>query len=124
MSGVGTMQYGNSAKPYQVTLLTPTGTTVPLREQQATYTSFQRPNSITENGITATFAYNAGGERVKMHVAQGATAFLTRYYIGKQYELDAQTNTERLYLGGDAYSAPAVYIKEAGVWKIYYILIM
>jgi RHS repeat-associated protein len=28
---------------------------------------------------------------------------------------------ERLYLGGDAYSAPAVYVKEAGNWKIYYI---
>ena len=23
--------------------------------------------------------------------------------------------------GGDAYSAPAVYVKEAGLWKIYYI---
>ena len=56
-----------------------------------------------------------------MHMAQGATALLTRYYIGKQYELDAQTNIERLYLGGDVYSAPAVYVKEAGNWKIYYI---
>ncbi|MBP9643520.1 MAG: hypothetical protein KBE15_08570, partial [Budvicia sp.] len=23
--------------------------------------------------------------------------------------------------GGDAYSAPAVYVKEAGLWKMYYI---
>ncbi|MDO5666065.1 MAG: hypothetical protein Q4G63_12540 [Bacteroidia bacterium] len=52
---------------------------------------------------------------------QATKALLTRYYIGKQYELDAQTNTERLYLGGDAYSAPAVYVKEAGNWKIYYL---
>ncbi|RNC63649.1 RHS repeat-associated core domain-containing protein, partial [Proteiniphilum sp. X52] len=121
MPGVGTMAYGNTAKPYQVTLLTPTGTAVPVREQSVTYTSYQRPNNITENGITATFTYNAGGERVKMQVAQGATALLTRYYIGKQYELDVENNIERLYLGGDAYSAPAVYTKEAGVWKIYYI---
>jgi len=35
--------------------------------------------------------------------------------------LDAQTGTEKLYLGGDAYSAPAVYVKEAGYWNIYYI---
>ena len=121
MPGVGTMEYENSAKPYQVTMLTPTGTAVPVREQSVTYTSYQRPNSITENGITATFAYNAGGDRVKMHVAQGSTAVLTRYYIGGQYEIDAQSNTERLYLGGDTYSAPAVYVKEAGNWKIYYI---
>ena len=121
LPGVGTLAYGNTAKPYQVTMLTPTGTAVPIREQSVTYTSYQRPNSITENGITATFAYNASGERVKMNVIQGANALLTRYYIGKQYELDAQTNTERLYLGGDVYSAPAVYVKEANVWKIYYI---
>ena len=122
MPGVGTLAYGNTDKPYQVTMLTPTGTAVPVREQSVTYTSFQRPNTLTENGITASFAYNAGGDRVKMHVAQGATALLTRYYIGKQYELDAQTNTERLYLGGDAYSAPAVFVKENGSsWKIYYI---
>ena len=122
MPGVGTLAYENSAKPYQVTMLTPTGTAVPIREQSVTYTSYQRPNTISEDGITASFAYNAGGDRVKMNVAQGATALLTRYYIGKQYELDTQTNTERLYLGGDAYSAPAIYVKEgANNWKVYYI---
>ena len=121
MPGVGTMAYGNTAKPYQVTMLTPTGTAVPVREQSVTYTSYQRPNSITENGFNAAFTYNAAGERVKMYVANGTTPVLTRYYIGNQYELDAQTNTERLYLGGDVYSAPAVYIKEGGNWKIYYI---
>ena len=40
---------------------------------------------------------------------------------GGQYEADTETAVERLYLGGDAYSAPAVYVKEAGLWKIYYI---
>ena len=85
-----------------MTMLTPTGTAVPVREQSVTYTSYQRPNTVTENGVTASFAYNAGGDRVKMHVVQGATALLTRYYIGKQYKLDAQTNVERLYLGGEA----------------------
>ena len=38
-----------------------------------------------------------------------------------QYEADTETAVERLYLGGDAYSAPAVYVKEAGLWKMYYI---
>ena len=121
MGGVGTMDYGNTAKPYQVTMLTPTGDAVPEREQTVTYTSFQRPSSITENGITAAFLYNAAGDRARMQVTQNGNPLLTRYYIGGQYELDAQTNTERLYLGGDAYSAPAVYVKEANVWKIYYI---
>src|SRR5690625_5459908 len=68
-------------------------------------------------------AYNSAGDRVKMDVKQGATDLLTRYYLGKQYELDVQTNTQKLYLGGDAYSAPAIYVKEGtGSWKTYYIL--
>ncbi|MDO5665847.1 MAG: RHS repeat-associated core domain-containing protein, partial [Bacteroidia bacterium] len=121
MPEVGALLYKNSAKPYAISEIALSRDAIPLREQQITYTSFQRPNSISENGITATFAYTAGGDRVKMHVMQATKALLTRYYIGKQYELDAQTNTERLYLGGDAYSAPAVYVKEANVWKIYYI---
>ncbi|SEA53048.1 hypothetical protein SAMN05216331_1815, partial [Porphyromonadaceae bacterium KH3R12] len=70
MPGVGTLTYGNSAKPYQVTMLTPTGTAVPVREQSVTYTSYQRPNSITENGFNAAFTYNAAGDRVKMQVKQ------------------------------------------------------
>lgn len=121
MPGVGTFEYGKADRPYQVTMLTPTGTAVPVREQIVSYTSYQRPSVITENGITASFSYNAGGDRVKMEVVQGATALLTRYYISNQYELDAQTSIERLYLGGDAYSAPAVYVKEGGIWNIYYI---
>ena len=56
-----------------------------------------------------------------MNVMQASTALLTRYYLSGQYELDAQSGVERLYLGGDVYSAPTVYVKEAGVWKIYYI---
>ena len=112
MSGVGTMQYGNSAKPYQVTLLTPTGTAVPVREQSITYTSFQRPNTIAENGFSAAFTYNAAADRAKMLVKQNNNVILSRYYIGKQYEMDVENSIERLYLGGDAYSAPAVYVKE------------
>jgi hypothetical protein len=111
------MAYDNTAKPYQVTMLTPTGTAVPVREQSLTYTSFQRPATLAENGYNTIFTYNATGDRVKMNVMQANTALLTRYYFGGQYELDAQSGVERLYLGGDVYSAPAVYVKEAGNWN-------
>ncbi len=121
MPGVGTMAYGNTVKPYQVTMLTPTGTAVPAREQQIGYTSFQRPDSICENNITTRFIYNANSQRVRMQVRTGTANTLTRYYIDNQYETDAETNVERLYLDGDVYSAPAVYIKQNGEWKIYYI---
>ena len=109
--------YGNTDRPYLVTMLSPEGTAILLRNQSISYSSFQRPSRIDENGLSASFTYNASGERVKMYVANGITPVLTRYYIGGQYELDAQSNKERLYLGGDVYSAPAVYVKEAGNWN-------
>jgi RHS repeat-associated protein len=50
---------------------------------------------------------------------------MKRYYMGGCYELDQQANgnyKEKLYLGGDYYSAPAVYVREnGGSWNIYYI---
>ena len=118
---IGSMKYANTAKPYQVTMFTPIGTDVQIRNQQLTYTSFQRPNSIVEDGISASFVYDADGYRVKMNLMQGTTPLLTRYYLDNQYEIDAQKNIERLYLDGDTYSAPAVYIKVNGSWKVYYI---
>lgn len=121
MPGTGTLAYGSTSKPYAVTMLTPDGSAVPVRDQQVTYTSFNRPASISENGVIAAFTYNADGERVKMSVTNGSTNILTRYYLSNQYEIDASANIEKLYLGGDAYSAPAVYVKEAGTWNIYYL---
>ena len=35
---------------------------------------------------------------------------------------DTRTNTECLYLGGDAYSAPAVYVRQGNTWQVYYII--
>ena len=59
-----------------------------------------------------------------MELEENDTNILTRYYIGNQYELDLTNDSiqEKLYLGGDAYSAPAVYVKkDDGNWDIYYI---
>ena len=124
MGSMGAMEYTNAQRPYQITRFTPvSNNVVPMRNQQATFTSFQRPNTITENGVTANFDYDGGGERVRMTVTQGAATLLTRHYIGRQYEQDVQANIERLYLGGDAYSAPAVLIREGvgGLWNIHYL---
>lgn len=122
IDSVGDMTYDNSAKPYQVTSLTLEEDVVPSRVQNVTYTCYSRPSIMTEGGRSAAFTYNGDGARVKMNVSDGATSVLSRYYIGNQYELDVTPNgtTERLYLGGDAYSAPAVYVKEgSGAWTFY-----
>ena len=83
-----------------------------------------RPASITENGYTATFTYNGDANRVKMLLKQGTADKLTRYYIGNKYELDKTANStkEKLYVGGDAYSAQTVLVKNGtGTWNIYYL---
>ena len=120
MPDVGAMTYGNTAKPYQVTSLTPMGISVPVRDQQITYTSFQRPDSIMENGYTAFFNYDAEGERTSMTLKKGSAYILTKYYVGAKYESD-HFLIERIYLGGDAYDAPAVCINYYGDSFIYYI---
>ena len=123
IGGVGTMTYGSSARPYQITGLTTTSNNVVAnRAQSVSYTCYSRPSVLTEGSRSAAFTYNGDGDRVKMYVANGSTQVLTRYYIGGRYEFDQTPSgtKERLYLGGDAYSAPMVYQREgSGSWTAY-----
>lgn len=115
METVGTFTYGKSSRPYQMTEAELTGDDIyPERDQTVSYTSFLRPSRLNEGGRSASFTYNGSHERVKMYVADGTEAVLTRYYIGGCYELDVTggTTVERLYLDGDAYSAPMVMVRE------------
>ena len=120
---VGSMGYDDTDKPYQVTSLTPVYSgLVPSRTQEISYNSLDRPSLLEEGDKTATFTYNAVGDRVRMQITDGLTQELTRYYIGGQYECDVTSSgtTERLYLGGDAYSAPMVYQRvNNGSWTAY-----
>ena len=124
-SDVGGFAYQTPGKPYAISGVTTSSDAVPLRNQAVTYSSFKRPLSISEGNYTANFTYNGGHERVKMEVRNNGALELTRYYIGGQYEIDEQTvggTRQKLYLGGDYYSAPAVYVKEGqGSWQLYYI---
>lgn len=122
-SDVGTYTYGNSSKPYAVTEVNQSGSAIPARAQDVTYTSFWRPATISENGYTASFTYNGGEERVRMRMRYNGTTSYTRYYLGGCYELDSASSIkERLYLGGDYYTAPAVLVKTSSGTNIYYIL--
>ena len=122
-SGVGKFGY-SSNKPFAIETLTTHSAKVPLRNQFIHYNAMMRPVSITETMYAATYTYNGNGDRVKMLVKNKEVNELTRYYIGNQYEIETGVagDKEILYLGGDCYSAPAVYIKEgSGEWTINYI---
>lgn len=118
-----TMGYNLSSKPYAVTNITPgfAPTVVRYSQQHIAYNSFESPDTITDNGLTSTFTYNADGERAMMRSENYRIP--TRYYVGNFYEEEHlnDTTTYRLYLGGDAYSAPAVYVWKSNSGSIYYI---
>ena len=123
MDGVGMMEYGTTSRPYQITTLYPESDNLaPSRVQNVSYTCYSRPSILTEGGRSAAFTYDGEGKRVKMYVADGSTPLLTRYYVGDRYEFDQTSGgtKERLYLGGDVYSAPMVLQREnGGDWVAY-----
>ncbi|GHT76109.1 hypothetical protein AGMMS50262_13420 [Bacteroidia bacterium] len=122
--GMGTYVYANSSKPYAVTGVTAIANIVPQRSQTVTYTSFDRPATITENNYKATFTYDASGSRKVMKMEKNSVTEYTRYYVMDKYEFHKQTGKirEKFYLGGDFYTAPAVYVRDnGGNWNIYYI---
>ncbi|MBO4469054.1 MAG: hypothetical protein J5740_01570, partial [Bacteroidales bacterium] len=127
IDGVGTLIYGGGpgVSPYEVTGLTPESGQPSYRQRTVTYNSFDRPAYVVENTMDypeAHFTYNADGERVFADIEYIDGHLHTQYYIGGRYEYDNPygTATERLYLGGDAYSAPMVYQKSGnGSWTLY-----
>lgn len=123
-SDIGSFDYDIPQKPYAVSGVTLISENMPICNQEVEYTSFSRPKSISENGCAAVFSYSADYERTKMTISRDGNDVITRYYMGGCYELEStpNCNKERLYLGGDYYSAPAVLVKENGVEKVYNIL--
>jgi RHS repeat-associated protein len=110
MPKTGDMAYAHTQKPYAITDLTSPNSRVAKRDQNITYTSFQRPAVISENGYIATFTYNASGERVSMQMAHNGSIENTTYYLGGCYEKN--NTTSRLYLMGGYYSSPVVLVKQ------------
>lgn len=110
--GSTVMYYDDAEHPYQMTAIDTDEE--PADVQSISYTCYRRPSRLEENGRIAAFTYNGDGDRVKMIIANGVSQILVRYYMGGQYELDLKggKETERLYLGGDYYSSPMVYVKE------------
>ena len=118
ISGVGTMAYGDSSQPYKMTSFTPADSlSTPPFTPEVSYTPFGHPSEITGGGMSARLVYGSSGKRVKMISTMPDSTATTRYYIGDRYEADVSADgnrVERLYLGGDAYSAPMVLVRHSG----------
>lgn len=122
---VGNIFYYNTPnKPYAVSKVDAfRKDAIPPRSQSVSYTSFERPSIITENGYEALFTYDLAGDRKKMQLKYNDNIQLERYYLGDRYEADYKNSLDKqiLYIGGDAYSAPAVYVNQGSSWALYYI---
>jgi len=123
--GTGTMAYTNTSHPYQVGALDAASTSVTWYNSQAiTYSSYDRPLTITESGNTAAFTYDAQYNRKRMQVGFSSVVMLRKYYLGNCYEREETptSTTERLFLGGNAYSAPMALQRTGnGAWTAYVI---
>lgn len=126
MDGVGQMSYGDYSHPFRITRLMPSSSdNIPAGNVSIGYTSAGRPLVICNNttGLTASLIYDGGEDRVRMNLfGSGGNPVSARYYLGDRYECDSLSTgiRERLYLGGDAYSAPRVYQRENnGNWAVY-----
>jgi len=116
--------YNNPDRPFQLTeVISENRPAQFLTNQTVAYTSFQRPSMINHGDYTAFFTYNASGDRVRMqteHIKAGELQ--DRFYIGSRFEVDVIEHSAILWLGGDAYSAPAALKRQfGGTWNIYYI---
>ena len=135
-SDVGSYAYNNSDKPFAVTDVALSNSTLSsLGTQTVTYNTFNRAETVESSDYIAYFTYNDSYERTCMKLnrlniispidfrnnhdigKQGielAISILTRYYLGGRYEYEIGSDgssVERLYLNGDYYSGPAVFVK-------------
>ncbi len=120
----GEYAYTHATNPYAVTEINSSNLLIPSVDQTITYTSFEQPSEITENPYQAIFKYNSSGQRAKMEVKQNGSAILTRWYAGSRYikEIEGSTTTEYTWIGGDAYSAPILAVKQGTNKTFYYLL--
>ena len=137
-SKVGTYSY--TGGQYTVTGITPNSNSRLLdTEQQITYDAHMRPTRIATDIASAHFKYDGSGNRVKMvdslkvssYIVNGEgpapapvnVRFIT-YYGDKYEKIEDYVNNDIkkiLYLGGDAYNAPAAYVNHNDSLKFVYI---
>ena len=124
-SDIGTMVYDHPTKPYAVTELSTTTNLVPLDSQIVHYTSFEQVKDIKEGNCLADFIYNSDQQRCRMVMKQNGVEQYTRWYAGSKdmKEKVGPVYTQYAWLGGDAYSAPAVSVKVGTDTPIIYYLL-
>ncbi|OAV66206.1 Cell wall-associated polypeptide CWBP200 [Bacteroidales bacterium Barb6XT] len=118
----GAYRYETPGKPYAVSHIKQAS---PVKDLDLIYSSIKRPLEIKGRDCRIAFKYNPGNDRVRMSTYAPAadsteTLLSVRTYFGS-YECDSSAAgvTERLYLGGDPYSAPLIFLKRERQEDVY-----
>jgi RHS repeat-associated protein len=119
------LNYNVSVKPYALNNGNPSTGLLPSAIDSLTYTSFESVNTISESPYSASFIYNPDEERAKMEVSQSGSVILSRWYTSSGYikEISAGVTKEYTFIGGDAYTAPVLAIKQNGSAPTWYYLL-
>lgn len=123
LSDVGTFSYNLSGKPYSVSSIATSGELIPTATQRVEYTSFQRPSKIVQGRDSVSLIYDQDYNRIGQHNYSNGGS--TKFYFGDVYEKSFihSVSIETIYIGGDYYTAPAVYMRlPSNPWKVYYIV--
>ncbi len=123
-SDAGTFTYDPFDKPYALKNIDPATGLTPDSTQTIGYTSFNKVESISENGYEADFIYGSDDQRSRMIVKQNGNTILTRWYPTGSYlkETSGGVTKEYTFIGGDAYTAPVAAITQGGTTTYYNIL--
>ncbi|MBO4871655.1 MAG: VCBS repeat-containing protein, partial [Muribaculaceae bacterium] len=127
--GAGTLAYGGDA-PYAVNFLNPDGAMVPLREQRLSFNARQLPDSISENGLTATFGYRGDGSLAEMVITDmdgdtvRSVTYCDRLETRRLFTGGTAQEKKVLWLGGTPYDAPVALVKDYGsdTWALHRVL--
>lgn len=123
-SDAGTFTYDAFEKPYAIKSIDPTTGLSPDSTQTIGYTSFNKVESISENGYEADLIYGSDDQRSRMIVKQNGNTILTRWYPTGSYmkETAGGVTKEYTFIGGDGYTAPVAAITQGGTTTYYNLL--
>ena len=133
-SDAGNFSYNISSKPYAISAADVQAGSDQTSSRDITYTSFSRPNTISASlDGYASISYNSDYDRIKTSFHMKNAGEMTRYYLGGCYEyeiksrkvpkktpvlvdslpminIDTTDKKERIYIGGDYYTAPICFV--------------
>ncbi|MDQ1086602.1 FG-GAP-like repeat-containing protein [Siphonobacter sp. SORGH_AS_1065] len=106
-----------SGKPNAVETVSNPKSVIPRLQQDISYTSFQQPKKISENGYELDYTYGEEYERIKGVLKKDGNVVYTRYYLG-EYE---KSNNKFIHYISSPAGLVAIVVRENNTDTYHYI---